>query len=139
MGVEQAKALDENSNSSSSDSPQAGLRLSFRSLASSAAWDGLMAETPSPASTHSLSYRPSSASSGQGIFSFRPSLSGGDSGQAGVLTPNNSGQRESRTTLEGLPCFQLPALQVIECNQWRMTWTSSVVTTRTQFSRVVSL
>ncbi|XP_007449612.1 PREDICTED: RING finger protein C14orf164 homolog [Lipotes vexillifer] len=48
-------------------------------------------ETPSPASTHSLSYRPSSASSGQGIFSFRPSpLSGGDSGQIGVLTPNNS-------------------------------------------------
>ncbi|XP_012393343.1 RING finger protein 212B [Orcinus orca] len=68
-------------------------------------------ETPSPASTHSLSYRPSSASSGQGIFSFRPSLSGGDSGQIGVLTPNNSGQRESRTTLEGLPGFQLPALQ----------------------------
>ncbi|TKC39492.1 hypothetical protein EI555_021422, partial [Monodon monoceros] len=33
--------------------------------------------------------RPSPASSGQGIFSFRPSLSGGDSGQIGVLTPNN--------------------------------------------------
>nr|XP_008527221.1 PREDICTED: RING finger protein C14orf164 homolog isoform X1 [Equus przewalskii] len=62
-------------------------------------------ETPSPASTHSLSYRPSSASSGQGIFSFRPSLNG-------VLTPNSSGQRERRTTPESLPGFQLPVLQI---------------------------
>ncbi|KAL0602818.1 RING finger protein 212B [Plecturocebus cupreus] len=46
-------------------------------------------ETPSPASTHSLCYRPSSASSGQGIFSFRPSPNG-HSGHTGVLTPNNS-------------------------------------------------
>nr|XP_028707249.1 RING finger protein 212B isoform X5 [Macaca mulatta] len=45
-------------------------------------------ETPSPASTHSLSYRPSSASSGQGIFSFRPSPNG-HSGHTRVLTPNN--------------------------------------------------
>ncbi|KAK2495087.1 hypothetical protein MC885_000787, partial [Smutsia gigantea] len=48
-------------------------------------------ETPSPASSHSLSYRPSSASSGQGIFSFRPSLNSGDSGHTRILTPNNSG------------------------------------------------
>ncbi|XP_042845336.1 RING finger protein 212B isoform X1 [Panthera tigris] len=47
-------------------------------------------ETPSPASTHSLSYRPSPASSGQGIFSFRPSLNGGDSSYARALTPSNS-------------------------------------------------
>ncbi|KAF7462328.1 Hypothetical predicted protein [Marmota monax] len=47
------------------------------------------AETPSPASTHSLSYRPSSASSGQGILSFKPYLNG-DSGHTRVLTPNNS-------------------------------------------------
>lgn len=66
-------------------------------------------ETPSPASTHSLSYRPSSASSGQGV-SFRPFFSG-DSGHTRVLTPNNSGQRESRTTPENLPGFQLPVLQ----------------------------
>lgn len=70
-------------------------------------------ETPSPASTHSMSYRPSSASSGLGSFSFRPSLSGGDSGHARVLTPNNSGQRESRTPLESLPGFQLPVLQTL--------------------------
>nr|KAF6502353.1 ring finger protein 212B [Molossus molossus] len=69
-------------------------------------------ETPSPASTHSLSYRTSSASSGLGIFSFRPSLNSGDSGHIQVLTPNNSGQRESRTPLESLPGFQLPVLQV---------------------------
>ncbi|XP_032337602.1 RING finger protein 212B isoform X3 [Camelus ferus] len=68
-------------------------------------------ETPSPASTHSLSYRPSPASSGQGIFPFRPSLNGGDSGHIRVLTPNNSAQRESRTTPESLPGFQLPVLQ----------------------------
>uniref|UniRef100_A0A2K5Q4T0 Ring finger protein 212B n=2 Tax=Cebus imitator TaxID=2715852 RepID=A0A2K5Q4T0_CEBIM len=67
-------------------------------------------ETPSPASTHSLCYRPSSASSGQGIFSFRPSPNG-HSGHTRVLTPNNSGQRESRTTLESFPTFQLPVLQ----------------------------
>ncbi|XP_052589194.1 RING finger protein 212B isoform X3 [Peromyscus californicus insignis] len=66
-------------------------------------------ETPSPASTRSLSYRPSSASSGQGV-SFRPFLSG-DSGHTRVLTPNNSGQRESRATPENLPGFQLPVLQ----------------------------
>uniref|UniRef100_A0A8C6MXL7 Ring finger protein 212B n=1 Tax=Mus spicilegus TaxID=10103 RepID=A0A8C6MXL7_MUSSI len=66
-------------------------------------------ETPSPASTHSLSYRPSSASSGQGV-SFRPFFSG-DSGHTRVLTPNNSGRRESRTTPESLPGFQLPVLQ----------------------------
>ncbi|XP_069453831.1 E3 ubiquitin-protein ligase RNF212B isoform X1 [Ovis canadensis] len=47
-------------------------------------------ETPSPASTHSLSYRASSASSGQGVFSFRPSLNSGDSGHTRVFTPNNS-------------------------------------------------
>nr|XP_026261827.1 RING finger protein 212B [Urocitellus parryii] len=70
------------------------------------------AETPSPASTHSLSYRPSSASSGQGILSFKPYLNG-DSGHTRVLTPNNSGQRESRTTLESLPGFQLPVLQTL--------------------------
>ncbi|XP_019518570.1 PREDICTED: RING finger protein 212B [Hipposideros armiger] len=70
-------------------------------------------ETPSPASTHSLSYRPSSASSGLGIFSFRPSLNGGDSGHTSVLAPNNSGQRESRTPLESLPAFQLPVLQTL--------------------------
>nr|XP_035970742.1 RING finger protein 212B isoform X2 [Halichoerus grypus] len=69
-------------------------------------------ETPSPASTHSLSYRPSPASSGQGIFSFRPSLNGGDSGHRRVLTPNNSGQRESRTPLESLFGFQLPVQQM---------------------------
>ncbi|XP_021058595.1 RING finger protein 212B [Mus pahari] len=66
-------------------------------------------ETPSPASTHSLSYRLSSASSGQGV-SFRPFFSG-DSGHTRVLTPNNSGQRESRTTPESRPGFQLPVLQ----------------------------
>ncbi|XP_027424944.1 RING finger protein 212B isoform X1 [Zalophus californianus] len=70
-------------------------------------------ETPSPASTHSLSYRPSPASSGQGIFSFRPSLNGGDSGHTRVLTPNNSGQRESRTPLESFPGFQLPVQQTL--------------------------
>ncbi|XP_072818937.1 E3 ubiquitin-protein ligase RNF212B isoform X6 [Vicugna pacos] len=68
-------------------------------------------ETPSPASTQSLSYRPSPASSGQGIFPLRPSLNGGDSGHIRVVTPNNSAQRESRTTPESLPGFQLPVLQ----------------------------
>nr|XP_023395845.1 RING finger protein 212B [Loxodonta africana] len=67
-------------------------------------------ETPSPASTYSLSYRPSSASSGQGIFPFRPSLNDRDSDHTRVLTPSNSGQRESRTALEGLPGSQLPFL-----------------------------
>ncbi|XP_066131556.1 RING finger protein 212B [Saccopteryx bilineata] len=71
-------------------------------------------ETPSPASTHSLSYRTSSASSGLGTFSFRPSLNGGDSGHTQVLTPNNSGQRENRTPLENLPGFQLPVLQALD-------------------------
>lgn len=66
-------------------------------------------ETPSPGSTHSLSYRPSPASSGQGV-SYRPFLSG-DSGHTRVLTPSNSGQRESRATPENLPGFHLPALQ----------------------------
>ncbi|XP_006749854.1 RING finger protein 212B [Leptonychotes weddellii] len=70
-------------------------------------------ETPSPASTHSLSYRPSPASSGQGIFSFRPSLNGGDSCHTRALTPNNSGQRESRTPLESLSGFQLPVQQTL--------------------------
>eukprot|EP00074_Homo_sapiens_P076297 XP_011534636.1 RING finger protein 212B isoform X11 [Homo sapiens] len=69
-------------------------------------------ETPSPASTHSLSYRTSSASSGQGIFSFRPSPNG-HSGHTRVLTPNNFAQRESTTTLESLPSFQLPVLQTL--------------------------
>ncbi|KAI4582953.1 hypothetical protein MJG53_008166, partial [Ovis ammon polii x Ovis aries] len=32
----------------------------------------------------------SSASSGQGVFSFRPSLNSGDSGHTRVFTPNNS-------------------------------------------------
>ncbi|XP_045658692.1 RING finger protein 212B isoform X7 [Ursus americanus] len=88
-------------------------------------------ETPSPASTHSLSYRPSPASSGQGIFSFRPSLNGGDSGHTRVLTPNNSGQRESRTPLESLPGFQLPVQQTLyEQRQMglarsREAWTTS--------------
>ncbi|KAM9202054.1 E3 ubiquitin-protein ligase RNF212B [Dugong dugon] len=67
-------------------------------------------ETPSPASTYSICYRPSSASSGQGIFSFRPSLNDRDSGHTRVLTPSHSGQRESRTTLESLPSSQLPFL-----------------------------
>ncbi|XP_024411798.1 E3 ubiquitin-protein ligase RNF212B [Desmodus rotundus] len=70
-------------------------------------------ETPSPASTHSLSYRTSSASSGLGIFSFRPSLNDGDSGHTQVLTPNNSGQRESRAPVQSLPGFQLPVLQTL--------------------------
>ena len=38
------------------------------------------------------SHRTSSASSGLGIFSFRPSLNDGDSGHTQVLTPNNSGK-----------------------------------------------
>ncbi|XP_005211499.1 E3 ubiquitin-protein ligase RNF212B [Bos taurus] len=67
--------------------------------------------TPSPASTHSLSYRASSASSGQGVFAFRPSLNSGDLGHTRVFTPNNPGQRQNRTTLESLPSFQLPVLQ----------------------------
>ncbi|XP_050999369.1 RING finger protein 212B [Acomys russatus] len=71
-------------------------------------------ETPSPASTHSLSYRPSSASSGQGV-SFGPFLSG-NSSHTRVLTPNNSGQPDSRTTPECLPGFQLPVLQTF-CQQ----------------------
>ncbi|XP_021495306.1 RING finger protein 212B isoform X2 [Meriones unguiculatus] len=66
-------------------------------------------ETPSPASTHSLSYRPSSASSGQGV-PFRSFLSG-NSGHTRVFTPSNSGQPESRSTPENLPGFQLPVLQ----------------------------
>nr|XP_017520641.1 RING finger protein 212B isoform X1 [Manis javanica] len=70
-------------------------------------------ETPSPASSHSLSYRPSYASSGQGIFPFRPSPNGGDSDHTRILTPNNSGQRESRNTLQCLPGFQLPVLQTL--------------------------
>ncbi|XP_077764762.1 E3 ubiquitin-protein ligase RNF212B isoform X3 [Canis aureus] len=88
-------------------------------------------ETPSPASTHSLSYRPSPASSGQGIFSFRPSINGSDSGHTRVLTPNNSGQRESRTPLESLPGFQLPVQQTLyEQRQMglarsREAWTTS--------------
>ncbi|XP_021796716.1 RING finger protein 212B isoform X11 [Papio anubis] len=88
-------------------------------------------ETPSPASTHSLSYRPSSASSGQGIFSFRPSPNG-HSGHTRVLTPNNFAQRESRTTLESLPSFQLPVLQTLYQQQRQMglpsgreAWTTS--------------
>ncbi|XP_048218718.1 RING finger protein 212B [Perognathus longimembris pacificus] len=67
-------------------------------------------ETPSPASTHSVSYRPPSASFGQRISSVRTFLNG-NSAHPRVLTPNNSSQRESRTTLESLPAFQLPALQ----------------------------
>ncbi|XP_073924458.1 E3 ubiquitin-protein ligase RNF212B isoform X3 [Castor canadensis] len=87
-------------------------------------------ETPSPASTHSLSYRPSSASFGQGISSFRPFLNG-DTGHTRVLTPNNYGQRESRTTLESLPGFQLPVLQTLyQQRQMRLArgreaWTTS--------------
>nr|XP_017203693.1 RING finger protein 212B isoform X1 [Oryctolagus cuniculus] len=69
-------------------------------------------ETPSPASSHSLSYRPSSASSGQGIFSFRSSLTG-DSGPFRVRTPNSSGPREGRATQDSLPGLQLPALQTL--------------------------
>ncbi|XP_051678628.2 E3 ubiquitin-protein ligase RNF212B isoform X3 [Oryctolagus cuniculus] len=69
-------------------------------------------ETPSPASSHSLSYRPSSASSGQGIFSFRSSLTG-DSGSFRVRTPNSSGPREGRATQDSLPGLQLPALQTL--------------------------
>uniref|UniRef100_A0A8C2R4L4 RING-type domain-containing protein n=1 Tax=Capra hircus TaxID=9925 RepID=A0A8C2R4L4_CAPHI len=57
-------------------------------------------------------FRASSASSGQGVFSFRPSLNSGDSGHTRVFTPNNSGQRQNRTTLGSLPGFQLPVLQV---------------------------
>ncbi|XP_027409086.1 RING finger protein 212B isoform X2 [Bos indicus x Bos taurus] len=72
--------------------------------------------TPSPASTHSLSYRASSASSGQGVFAFRPSLNSGDSGHTRVFTPNNPGQRQNRTTLESLPSFQLPVQQVSQSN-----------------------
>ncbi|CAO2590865.1 RING finger protein 212B [Lemmus lemmus] len=65
---------------------------------------------PRPSSQHSSQVvRPSSASSGQGV-SFRPFLIG-DSGHTRVLTPNNSGQRESRATPENLPGFQLPDLQ----------------------------
>uniref|UniRef100_G3QIE9 RING-type domain-containing protein n=1 Tax=Gorilla gorilla gorilla TaxID=9595 RepID=G3QIE9_GORGO len=88
-------------------------------------------DTPSPASTHSLSYRPSSASSGQGIFSFRPSPNG-HSGHTRVLTPNNFAQRESTTTLESLPSFQLPVLQTLYQQQRHMglpsgreAWTTS--------------
>ncbi|XP_037690486.1 RING finger protein 212B [Choloepus didactylus] len=77
-------------------------------------------ETPSPASTHSLSYRPSSASSGQGIFSFIPSLNGGDSGHTRLLTPNNSGQREIRTPLESVPDSQLSVLQTVYQQQRQM-------------------
>ncbi|XP_042542393.1 RING finger protein 212B [Dipodomys spectabilis] len=69
-------------------------------------------ETPSPASTQSLSYRPSSASFGQGISSVRTFLNG-NSDHPRVLTPNSSSQRESRTTLENLPAFQLPVLQTL--------------------------
>ncbi|XP_010636074.1 RING finger protein 212B isoform X4 [Fukomys damarensis] len=68
-------------------------------------------ETPSPASTHNLSYRTSSTPSGMGIFCVRPFLNG-ESGHTRVLTPNISGQRESRTPRESLPGFQLPVLQV---------------------------
>ncbi|XP_032199727.1 RING finger protein 212B isoform X1 [Mustela erminea] len=92
-------------------------------------------ETPSPASTHSFSYRPSPASSGQGIFSCRPSLNGGNSGHTrglnSGLTPNNSGQRDSRTPLESLPGFQLPVQQTLyEQRQMglarsREAWTTS--------------
>ncbi|KAM4853922.1 E3 ubiquitin-protein ligase RNF212B [Thomomys bottae] len=67
-------------------------------------------ETPSPASTHSLSYRPSSDSFGQGIPSVRTFLNG-NSVHPRILTPNNSSQRESRTELKNLPAFQLPVLQ----------------------------
>ncbi|XP_006883368.1 PREDICTED: RING finger protein C14orf164 homolog [Elephantulus edwardii] len=67
-------------------------------------------ETPSPASTYSLSYRPSSASSGQGIFPLRSSVNERNSGYTQVLTPSNSGQRESRTTLVTLPGSRLPFL-----------------------------
>ncbi|XP_029422721.1 RING finger protein 212B isoform X3 [Nannospalax galili] len=67
-------------------------------------------ETPSPASTHTLFHRPSSASFGQGISSFRPFLSG-DAGHTRILTPNNSGQRENKNTPESLSGFQLPVLQ----------------------------
>ncbi|XP_060031322.1 RING finger protein 212B isoform X2 [Erinaceus europaeus] len=47
-------------------------------------------ETPSPVSTHSLSYRPSFASSGQGIFPFRSSLNHEDSNQTRLLVPNHA-------------------------------------------------
>uniref|UniRef100_A0A8I5TVX9 Ring finger protein 212B n=1 Tax=Pongo abelii TaxID=9601 RepID=A0A8I5TVX9_PONAB len=79
-------------------------------------------------STYSI---PSSASSGQGIFSFRPSPNG-HSGHTRVLTPNNLAQRESRTTLESLPSFQLPVLQTPYQQQRQMglpsgreAWTTS--------------
>ncbi|XP_071068344.1 E3 ubiquitin-protein ligase RNF212B [Dasypus novemcinctus] len=89
-------------------------------------------ETPSPASSHSLSYRPSPASSGQGVFPFLPSLNGGDSSHTRVLTPNNSGQREIRTPLESLPGSQLSVLQTVYQQQRQMglargreAWTTS--------------
>ncbi|XP_011534618.1 E3 ubiquitin-protein ligase RNF212B isoform X1 [Homo sapiens] len=69
--------------------------------------------TPRPSFQHSSQVvRTSSASSGQGIFSFRPSPNG-HSGHTRVLTPNNFAQRESTTTLESLPSFQLPVLQTL--------------------------
>lgn len=70
-------------------------------------------EAPLPASTHGLSYRTSFASSGLGIFSFRPSLNSRDSDHIQVLTPTNLGQRESRSPLERFPGFQLPVLQTL--------------------------
>ncbi|XP_012788407.1 RING finger protein 212B [Sorex araneus] len=70
-------------------------------------------ETPSPASTRSLSYRPSPASSGQGNFPYRPALNEEDSDHSRGLTPRNSGQRENRTTLESLSGFQPPVLQTL--------------------------
>ncbi|XP_013013111.1 RING finger protein 212B [Cavia porcellus] len=68
-------------------------------------------ETPSPASTHSLPYRTSSASSGQGTFFFRPF--NGESGHTRVLNPSNPGQRENRTPLESFSGFQLPVMQTL--------------------------
>ncbi|XP_012368260.1 RING finger protein 212B [Octodon degus] len=69
-------------------------------------------ETPSPASAHNLSYRTSTASSGQGTFCLRPFLNG-ESGHTRVLTPNNPGHRENRTPLESFSGFQLPVMQTL--------------------------
>ncbi|XP_007479878.1 RING finger protein 212B isoform X1 [Monodelphis domestica] len=67
-------------------------------------------DTPSPASTNSLSYGALSASSGPGIFSVSPYL-GGVGGTTGLI-PSRSSQSDSRSAPETPVALQLPVLQL---------------------------
>nr|XP_020839472.1 RING finger protein 212B isoform X3 [Phascolarctos cinereus] len=68
------------------------------------------ADTPSPASTNSLSYWALSASSGPGISSVRPYLDG--IGGNTSLTPSRSSQSVGRSAPEPPVALRLPVLQL---------------------------